>query len=573
MKTTFPLSSAMAFALLAASASAQAPLAGKSPDVLRPQVEIEAKFFTISAESAARLRLTESDGSFGPERKGTLNGAELQKLFLDLNAESSVSQLAAPRVTTKSGQRAVIEIIREFRYPSEFEASADVVTPTTFETRNVGVAIEIEPVVTEGALIEITTTPSVTTFHKFINYAGGKTQAAGKIPKDGFAQPIFDNVKTSLSATLRPEQSLLLGGFAWHGSQEMGLDEQKFLNPGVGPEEIKPNDRKLLFVTLTTKFVNPAGGSARGDERIKAGSPVQVGVELGAASRGRLPGWMAPPASGALGEEWRNMGAVAPGQTAELRKALASAPEKAISAQALASLAPNLAGVVEPEKMAGIRKAIEVASGGPLSVGPTKTISPKERYFAEASGTLRYVATPGEKGGEPANGGEHEGERVDLQLAVEAQCSTGGVIDLNITANVETGSLPGAHSASGGQRVGASADWKLLDQEPHWRTRAVTTSVTVWNGSSVLLARGSPGDKDHVQILLITTMAKPESGTPAAAKPAAAASGLPMANPVPGKEGYVTSPYAPDTGYVDVRGFPSGAEVKCPYSGKKFVVP
>jgi hypothetical protein len=48
---------------------------------------------------------------------------------------------------------------------------------------------------------------------------------------------------------------------------------------------------------------------------------------------------------------------------------------------------------------------------------------------------------------------------------------------------------------------------------------------------------------------------------------------IPYAIPVPSKPGFVTSPYAPKSGYVDVRGFPSGTEVKDPYSGKVFLTP
>ena len=48
---------------------------------------------------------------------------------------------------------------------------------------------------------------------------------------------------------------------------------------------------------------------------------------------------------------------------------------------------------------------------------------------------------------------------------------------------------------------------------------------------------------------------------------------IPYGIPVPNRPGFVTSPYAPKLGFVDVRGFPSGTEVKDPYTGKVFLTP
>jgi hypothetical protein len=48
---------------------------------------------------------------------------------------------------------------------------------------------------------------------------------------------------------------------------------------------------------------------------------------------------------------------------------------------------------------------------------------------------------------------------------------------------------------------------------------------------------------------------------------------LPYGIPVPGKQGLVTSPFSPDSGYIDVRSFPPGTEVSDPYTGKSFLTP
>jgi hypothetical protein len=50
-------------------------------------------------------------------------------------------------------------------------------------------------------------------------------------------------------------------------------------------------------------------------------------------------------------------------------------------------------------------------------------------------------------------------------------------------------------------------------------------------------------------------------------------SDVPYGIPVPGKQGLVTSPFSPDSGYIDVRSFSPGTEVKDPYTGKSFLTP
>jgi hypothetical protein len=70
----------------------------------------------------------------------------------------------------------------------------------------------------------------------------------------------------------------------------------------------------------------------------------------------------------------------------------------------------------------------------------------------------------------------------------------------------------------------------------------------------------------------LTAVTPRPSGTPRSSSSNSAAQ-FPVAKPVPGKPGYVFSPYDPNGGYVDVTGYQSGSKVKDPYSQKIFLVP
>gem|GEM_PF-2262092 len=47
----------------------------------------------------------------------------------------------------------------------------------------------------------------------------------------------------------------------------------------------------------------------------------------------------------------------------------------------------------------------------------------------------------------------------------------------------------------------------------------------------------------------------------------------PVASTVPGRPGYVVSPFSPGSGYVDVNGLAPGTQARDPYTGRIFTVP
>ncbi len=126
---------------------------------------------------------------------GIFTNPQFQVVLRALNQQKGIDLVSAPKVTTKSGQRATIQIIREFRYPTEYDlpqvtqtpgsiyTPATPTTPTSFETKPVGITLEVEPTVgPDGYTIDLVLSPRVVEFDGFINYGSPINTVVTTVP-------------------------------------------------------------------------------------------------------------------------------------------------------------------------------------------------------------------------------------------------------------------------------------------------------------------------------------------------------------------------------------------------------
>ncbi|MDB6137808.1 MAG: type and secretion system protein, partial [Verrucomicrobiaceae bacterium] len=159
---------------------------------------------------------------------GVLTDPQFQVVVRAIGQKKGVDLMSAPSVTTKSGVRAKIEVVREFLYPTEFDppqipqnfggtgSGASLLggggnssgsfpvtptTPTAFQTKNIGVSMEVDPTVgPDGYTIDLVMSPEVTEFEGFINYGSpiqtSSTDALGNpttivLTENRIPQPVF----------------------------------------------------------------------------------------------------------------------------------------------------------------------------------------------------------------------------------------------------------------------------------------------------------------------------------------------------------------------------------------------
>ena len=243
---------------------------------------------------------------------GVFTDPQFQVVIRALNQKKGVDLLSAPKVTTKSGQRAIIEVVREFRYPSTFtppqvpsissstgttviggSTTVPVVvtptTPQTWETRNTGVTLEVEPVVGENATtIDLNLVPQVVEFEGFINYgspinAVGVNTIAGtistsvpvRLTDNVINQPVFSTRKVTTSVSVYDGQTVVIGGLMREDVQKTE-DKTPIIGdiPLVGRlfrTNVDQHIKRNLVIFVTARVITPAGLAFNNEEEEEEG--------------------------------------------------------------------------------------------------------------------------------------------------------------------------------------------------------------------------------------------------------------------------------------------------------------
>ena len=212
-----------------------------------------------------------------------LTNPEVTVVLQALSQHGGTDLLSAPRVTTRSGVNAQIQVVKEIIYPTEFDVTqptmnsdgnvtmSPVVTPGTFETRETGVILNVTPTVgPDGYTIDLVMAPEVAELVDWIQYGSQITVETGIIGAKqqntylfNMPQPIFTSRNVTTSIVIWDGQTVVMGGLI---REELTTIKDKIPILGDIPllgwlfrSEGEYSQKKNLLIFVTARLVDPAG--------------------------------------------------------------------------------------------------------------------------------------------------------------------------------------------------------------------------------------------------------------------------------------------------------------------------
>jgi len=241
---------------------------------------------------------------------GIFSDGQVQMMMRGLSQKKGTDLMTAPSVTARSGQKATIEIIREFIYPTEYEPPelpnsvgatggggglvgglgggssmfpVTPATPTAFETRNTGVTLEIEPNIGENDfVIDLRFVPEIVEFEGFINYGSPiqspSTDLFGNpvtitITENRIEMPVFSSRRVNTALTIYDGYTVAVGGLMREDVQNVEDKVPIFGDiPIIGRLFQSKSENRIksnLIIFVTAQIIDATGRPLRGSDAVQ----------------------------------------------------------------------------------------------------------------------------------------------------------------------------------------------------------------------------------------------------------------------------------------------------------------
>ena len=224
---------------------------------------------------------------------GVFTNPQFQVVLRALSQNKGVDLVSAPKVTTKSGMNAKIEIVREFIYPTQFDPPqlsanqgttySPVVpnTPSSWATKNTGITLEVVPTVGPDLYtIDLQLVPRVIEFDGFINYGSPVFATVeyispldiGLLARPSFTfeatpntinQPVFSTREVETTVSVYDGETVVMGGLMREDVQKV-QDKVPILGdiPLAGRlfrSNVDQHVKRNLIMFVTASLMDPAG--------------------------------------------------------------------------------------------------------------------------------------------------------------------------------------------------------------------------------------------------------------------------------------------------------------------------
>jgi general secretion pathway protein D len=264
------------------------------------------RFFNFNRNTATIQALPSTLASTGLTPLGgiatfasVLTNPELSVVVQALSMHGGTDLLSAPRVTTRSGVNAQIQVVQEIIYPTEFETTQPqfndtgnvttppVVTPGSFETRETGVILNVTPTVgPDGYTIDLTLVPEVSELVDWIQY-GSTIDLANTTFTFNIPQPVFASRNVTTSIVIWDGQTVVMGGLI---REELIRVSDKIPILGDIPvlgrlfrTEGQSSQKRNLLIFVTARLVDPAGKPIHREGEQPGGGESPISVDTAQA--------------------------------------------------------------------------------------------------------------------------------------------------------------------------------------------------------------------------------------------------------------------------------------------------